>query len=486
MTEVSRAGRESGLRDVVVMKFGGTSVEDAAAFRRVAAIVRSRMPERPVVVVSALAKVTDQLLSAAQAAAERKLDYSNAVLSTIRLRHREIAADLLIPEDYGRLWQEFDAELRSLNSAICELAVSGQLTPRAQDAVLSCGERLSSKLAAALLCAHQIDAVHFDSASAIVTDSRHTAAEPLWDATSERVAKGLAPLLQSGQVPVMGGYIASTVDGVPTTLGRGGSDLTASIVGAALGAARVEIWTDVGGIMTTDPNICPDAKPIPQMSFEDAAELAHAGAKVLHPATLVPAMRCNIPVHVLNSRNPISEGTKIVADVNPGNSMAAVTMRRNVVAIDIELHDAVAAESLGRVYAAFDQYGCAVELLAAARCHLSLLVDSAAALPKIAAELRGLASLTWENHKALVSLIGSRLRHEPELAGRVLAAVSDLEVRVLGQGGGSERRFSFLVKEAQAEDCLRRLHALLFCEPGQDVAPRFNSAALCQAGESWL
>jgi aspartate kinase len=235
------ADQNQSPRDLVVMKFGGTSVEDTVAIRRLVQIVHSRTGFRLVVVVSALAKVTDQLLSAAQAAAEGKLDYSTALLTHIRLRHQEIAGELLGSEDYAALHREFDAEFRLLNSALCEVAVARELTPCAQDAVSRFGERFSSKLVAAVLCEHRVDAVHYDAATAIVTDSRHSCATPLWERSYENLSQALQPLLQSARVPVLGGFIASTADGAPSTLGRGGSDLTASLVGAALGAQRVEI-----------------------------------------------------------------------------------------------------------------------------------------------------------------------------------------------------------------------------------------------------
>jgi aspartate kinase len=479
------ADQNQSPRDLVVMKFGGTSVEDTVAIRRLVQIVHSRTGFRLVVVVSALAKVTDQLLSAAQAAAEGKLDYSTALVTHIRLRHQEIAGELLDSEDYAALHREFDAEFRLLNSALCEVAVARELTPCAQDAVSRFGERFSSKLVAAVLCEHRVDAVHYDAATAIVTDSRHSCATPLWERSYENLSQALQPLLQSARVPVLGGFIASTADGVPSTLGRGGSDLTASLVGAALGAQRVEIWTDVDGIMTTDPNVCPDARRIPQMSFDHAAELAHAGAKVLHHATLLPAMRANIPVHVLNSRNPECAGTEILGRVEVAGSVRALTAKRGVASVAIESRDAVSADLLNHVCAAFDRHSCPIDLVSASAGRLSLLVGSTAALPMVASELRGIANVTWENHKALVSLVGDNLRRQPNVASRAFDAVADLDPSVLCQGT-SDRTLTFLVDEDKAAESVRRLHAVFFSERKPPVPSSFNMSALCQAGESWL
>lgn len=472
-------------RDVVVMKFGGTSVEDAAAFRRLLRIVESRTLSVPVVVVSALAKVTDQLLSAGQAAADGKLDYANAVLTEIRLRHQEIAAELLDSDAYEGLHRDLDTMFRALSAKTCEIAVAGHLTPRAQDALLSFGEHLSSRLAHAALRLHGLDAIHFDAASAIVTDSQHTQATPVWNVTYKNLAKALNPLLQQGRIPVLGGFIATDSDGVPTTLGRGGSDLTASMVGVALDAARVEIWTDVDGIMTTDPNVCPDARRIARISFEDAATLAHFGAKVLHPATLKPAMQANIPVHVLNSRNPECEGTEIMANVTAPGSVKALTAKRGVAAVEVEFHEGHHTEVVPALFEAFNRHFCPIDVMAASRDRLSLLVGSTAVLPAVAAEIHSLANVRWENHKALVSLVGENLDRQPDIVSRVFAAVSDLDVRVLCPGG-SDRTLSFLVEETKAEESLRRLHAVFFSDKKHPSPAKWSSAALCQAGESWL
>jgi aspartate kinase len=326
--------------------------------------------------------------------------------------------------------------------------------------------------------------VRFDAAAAIVTDSRHTRATPLWDRTFENLSQGLDRLLEAERVPVMGGFIASTADGEPATLGRGGSDLTASIVGAALHARRVEIWTDVSGIMTTDPRVCPEARRIPQMSFEDAAELAQFGAKVLHQTTLLPAMRADVPVHVLNSRHPECEGTEIRARVEGSGPVRALTAKRGVAAVEVEFRDGMNAEQLPNVLAAFDRHQCPVDLMAASPSRLSFVMASFAALPKVAAELRGIANITWENHKALVSVVGENLRRQPKVASLVLRAISDMDVRILCLGA-SDRTLSFLVEEERAEESVRRLHALFFSdrEPVSGSTP--NSAVLCQAGESW-
>lgn len=476
-----RASRFDRDDDVVVMKFGGTSLEDAAAIRRLIGIVQTRNEVQRVVVVSALATVTDQLLEAGQAAANGRLGSALATVRDIYVRHEQLADSLVGDSAYGALDRELRADFRALESLLLALDASRHLDAKFQDQLLGFGECFSSRLIKEALAEAGVNAAHMDARSCIVTDAKHGQASPLWDVTNERLQETVAPLLQSGFVPVFGGFIASTADGVPTTLGRGGSDFSAAIIGAALYASRVEIWTDVDGVMTTDPKLCPDARVIRKMSFDEAEELAHFGAKVLHPATLAPAMRENIPVYVLNSRRPEAEGTEITARPAAGNRVRAITAKRNVAAVEVELSRGINSEFLSAVFTAFDQYSCSVDVMATSLGRISLLVGSTATLPQIAAALHGIAEVRWENHKALVCLVGENIRRQPEIASRVFGAVSDMEVRVLCQSA-SDRSISFLVEESKVEESVQRLHRMFFpkVEPARDWGG--ISSAYCQAG----
>ena len=479
-------GQDQGSRferdeDVVVMKFGGTSVEDAAAIQRLIGIVSGRKGERPVLVVSALARVTDQLLGAGRDASEGRLGAALASVRSIYVRHEEIADSLVDNSAYGALDRELRAEFRALESLLLELDLSREFGLRAQDQLLGFGECFSSRLVAEALREAGIRSAHIDARQCIVTDAKHGQANPLWEQTHARVQQVLNPLLEAGCVPVLGGFIAATVDGIPTTLGRGGSDFSAAIIGAALGAVRVEIWTDVDGVMTTDPKVCPDARVIRRMSFDEATELAHFGAKVLHPATLTPAMRENIPVHVLNSRDPDAEGTMIVAQSGADSHVSAITMKRNVAAVEVEFAHGVSRSHLGDLQAAFDRHSCPVDLMAASIRQVSMVVGSISALPTIAADLKDVANVRWENHKALVCLVGGNIRRKPEVASRIFAAVADMDVRMVCQGA-SDRTISFLVEESRVEESVRRLHQLFFprLEPAADWGG--ISTAFCHAG----
>jgi aspartate kinase len=467
--------------DVVVMKFGGTSVEDATAIRRLIGIVRSRLDSRPVIVVSALARVTDQLLEAGTAAANGHLGSALATVRAIYVRHETLADSLVDGSAYGTLDHALRGEFRALESLLHDLDCSRQLSLKVQDHLLGFGECFSSRLVTEALCEAGVKAEHVDARTCIVTDARHGHANPVWDVTEQRLQETLSPLLERGVVPVLGGFIASTTDAVPTTLGRGGSDYSAAIMGAALCAARIEIWTDVDGIMTADPKLCSDARVIRRMSFHEAAELAHFGAKVLHPATLAPALRANIPVCVLNSRRPEGAGTEIVARATTGNAVSAITAKRNVAAVEIESAQVVDAELLRAVYSVFDRHSCSVDVMATSLGRMSLLVSSTAALPQIAADLHGVVELRWENHKALVCLVGEHIRRQPDVASRAFAAVSDMDVRVVCQGA-SDRTITFLVEESRVEESVQRLHGIFFPHPQPAHDWGGISSAFCQAG----
>ncbi len=485
MNDASQASREVAGRgfECVVMKFGGTSVEDAAAIGRLCQLVARPSPQRPVVVVSALAKVTDQLMDAGEAAAAGRLDSARGILQVLRQRHEDVAGALLRGDERIRLSVEFADEFKALDNLVFRIASEKALLPGVQDSLLGAGEALSSKLVHSALHSAGVKAALVDPRECIVTDAAHTRATPLWAETNERLQAVVLPVLELGQVPVMGGFVGATRDGIPTTLGRGGSDFSASIVGAGLLASRIEIWTDVDGILTTDPNLCPNASRVARMSFDEAADLAYFGAKVLHPATLVPAMRSNIPVWVLNSRNPDCPGTEIVAHCGPADGVKAITARPGVAIVDIEPVRWFAPELLREVFDVFERHELGLDLLSASRGSLALLVSSVSGLPAIADELKGMANVRWENHKALVCLVGEQVRRRPEIASQAFRAIGAIEVRMICQGA-SERNISFLVDESRVEDAVQRLHRAFFSNSGPVLEPAV-SQAMCQAEWAW-
>ena len=450
---------------MIVMKFGGTSVEDAPAIDRAACIVRERLSEKPVVVVSALARVTDQLLAMARAAGAGDREKAIELSRALRERRYTVAGELLGTGVFTQFHSELEAEFDCLDELLRGLAAVGELTPRSCDNVASFGERISSKIVAAAFAGRGIPARLVDSRECILTDSRYTHAIPIFDETNDRTLARLKPLLDVGKVPVMGGFIAANADGATTTLGRGGSDFTAAIVGAALGADRIEIWTDVDGMMTTDPNLCSNARRIKVISFDEAAELAYFGAKVLHPATLVPALDKNISVQVLNSRNPKNEGTRITARA-PGctNTFKAIAAKKRITVVDVVSARMLMAHGfLKSIFDVFDRHRCPVDVVSTSEVSVSLTVDSNEAIPAIAADLEKLAYVKYEGRKAIVCLVGENIRGTPGIAAKVFTAISDINVRMISQGA-SEINITFVIEEDDVPEAVRRLHEIFFSE----------------------
>jgi aspartate kinase len=468
----------------IVMKFGGTSLEDAAAIRRAAQTVRHRLAQKPVVVVSALSNVTDQLLEAGKLAAKGQLADADELLLSLQKRHGQVVLEAAGAGDADALHEEFDRDFGQMRQILASISAAGEFAPRLKDHLICFGEVLASRIVQAAFVHAGLAAVWVNALECIVTDAAHTQATPLWEETDEKLRSALLPLLAQDKIPMLGGFIGATLDGIPTTLGRGGSDFTASIVGAALQADRIEIWTDVDGILTTDPKLCPEARRVPTMSFEEAADLAYFGARMLHPAAITPAMRKNIPVWVLNSRNPEGKGTEIVAHPPEECTIKAITAKKGVTVVDVQAVRWFAPELLREIFDVFERHQYGMDFLSASRGSLSLLVTSTDALPAIAEELKGLANVHWESQKALVCLVGEKVRRQPEIASQVFRVLSEVDLRMFCQGA-SERSVSFLVDEAQAEDSVRRLHRLFF----QSRFDRYSTAnvtqPMCQAGGSW-
>jgi aspartate kinase len=452
--------------NIVVMKFGGTSVQDPAAIGRTAAIVAGRVAQgkSPVVVVSAMAKVTDQLLRSAEIAALGDRAGALAISSQLRARHHATAAELV--KDTAALAAAIDQEFDSLEEILRGLAAIHEITPRISDLIVSFGERLSSRMVADAFCQIGIPAAHVDSREIIITDSEFQKAAPLDDIIDKKAPERLLPLLAEAKVPVMGGFIAANEKGLTTTLGRGGSDFSGAIVGGALNAAAIEIWTDVDGIMTADPRVCPDALRVKVISFEEAAELAYFGAKVLHPATILPAVKKNIPVFVLNSHNAACEGTRIISIAPHCQSpFKSISVKKKLSIVDIVASRMLMTHGYMRqIFEVFDKHKCPVDMVSTSEVSVSLTVDSNAELPQIAADLGKLADVKYEGKKALVCMVGEDIRGQNGIAAQVFSAVKHVNVRMISQGA-SEINMSFMIEEEDAEEAVRSLHAAFFEHP---------------------
>jgi aspartate kinase len=441
---------------MIVMKFGGSSVESAEAIRRVAGIVRSRLDQHPVVVVSAMGKTTNKLLAMAAKAASGDLDAAVVQLEELRASHlRESASG-------GGVAEQVNAIFNQLADLVKGLAIVGELTPRATDAVSAYGERLSSLIVTAHFQAQEMNAAHVDARELIVTDRRHGQAAPLFAETNAKLM-AVIPQLAQTHVPVMGGFIASNEDGVTTTLGRGGSDYTASIVGAGIGADEIQIWTDVDGMLTADPAIFPGGHRVETCSFAEAAELAYFGAKVLHPATVLPAIEKNIPVRILNSRRPEVEGTLIVSDPPPSSTpIRSIACKRNITLVNIVSSRMLMAHGfLRRIFEIFDRHETSVDMLATSEVSVSLTVDNTRALETIRTEIEEFAEITMEDNHAIVCLVGENIRNCPAVAARIFAALSAIKTRMVSQGA-SQLNISLVVAAADLVPAVESLHREFF------------------------
>jgi len=462
---------------MIVMKFGGTSVEDAPAIERVCEIVRSRAAEDPVVVVSAMARVTDQLLAAGQAAAAGDRDLALESARSLRQRHHRTASEMLSGNHLAQLRPLLDSNFNQLEELLGRIAGAQELSPRNSDHLLSFGELLSSEMVSAAIAARGLACEQVDARECLMTDGSHTRAVPLFDATKARLEARLRPLLARHAIAVMGGFIGATLDGTPTTIGRGGSDYSASIVGGALDAARIEIWTDVPGMLTTDPKLCPEAELIPEISFEEAAELASFGAKVLHPATLLPAIEKNIPVYVLNSRDAAGAGTCIRAHVERnGRPVRAIAAKRNTTIVNVAGERAwIPRGFLRDVLAVFDRHECQVDIVSSSQVSISLAVESGSATPELLADLQRFTQVICEPRQAIVGVVGENLRGRQGIAASVFGSVAaaGVNVRMISQGA-SEINIAFVIHDEDVPAAVRSLHKDLF------------SGAQADEDQSWM
>jgi aspartate kinase len=447
---------------MIVAKFGGTSVADAAAITRLTTIVRERLPDRPVVVVSALARVTDTLLSLARLAETEDGPAIDAVVANLVARHEQIAGALpgaaaaleAIAADAAELCQE----LRNVRHRA--------VTPAELDAVAGRGELWSSRLVAAALGGDGLEASWVDIRPIMVTDGRFTRAAPYIQVLNKRARDCLKPLTDSGRVPVTQGFIGATATGTPTTLGRGGSDFTAALLGAALNAERVEIWTDVDGLMTADPRIVSSARTLAEASYEEAAELATFGARILHPATALPLVRAGIPIVILNSTHPERTGTTIEPEAaveRVGDSpIRSISWKQGITVINIRAPRMLGTYGFLRaLFEVFERHETVVDVLASGEVSVSLTIEDRSRLEPLVRDLGELGEVWIEEGRAIVAIVGIGLRKTPGLAGRVFNAVWPANVEVISQGA-SAINMTFVVREEDGPDVVRRLHQEFF------------------------
>ena len=447
---------------MIIAKFGGTSVADAAAITRTVNIIRGCVDRQPIVVVSALAGTTNALIAAAEQAATGHLVTAIAQVEAMRDRHLGVVTELLGDGDEAL---DIAAEESMLFDELAHLAealsVLGYLTPRSLDMISSLGEQLSAPIVTAAFRRAGIDAELVDGRDVMITDDSYGRAEPLPDLIAAATREHLAPLIRAGKVPVLGGYIGATIDGVTTTLGRGGSDYTASLIGAAMEAEAIEIWTDVDGLLSADPRVVQDVRLIEHIRFDEAAELASFGAKVLHPNTISPAVKRGIPVFIFNSLRPEGTGTRITFDA-PRLPVRAIAGKNNVVVVKVRSPRMLAAPgALRAIFEVFERNRTSVDVVATSEVSVSLTVDDDLHLDAVVAQLRAFGDVSVERGRGIVALVGAGLGESSPTMAAALTAIGDVRLHMLSLSA-TGINLTLIVDGDQVKPVMQRLHAQFF------------------------
>lgn len=455
---------------MIVMKFGGTSVQDDVAISRAIEAISNHVDRKPLVVLSAMGKSTNKLLQIAEAAYRGRVDEARKVSDELKESHLAAAAALLSERRLEETEKELSELFKEIANTVRGLYLLGECSSRSKDSIASLGELLSTRIFAQSLRerGYQVDLL--DSRELIRTDNNFTQAAVLQETSFENIRQKITPLVDEGRIVVLQGFIGSTPDGVTTTLGRGGSDYTASLLGAALEAEDIQIWTDVPGILTTDPSIVPGAFKIKVISFDEASELAYFGAKVLHPSTLVPAMDRNIPVHVCSSSNISQPGTLVSSQsISSKTPIKAIACKKGITILTIHSTRMLLAHGfLHRIFEVFQRHQSVVDVVSTSEVNVSLTIDSTEKLEAILADLKTFGEVAVEPDMAIICVVGDNVKYTPGLASRIFRAVDEINVPMISQGA-SRINVTFLVKEDRMGEAVRQLHAEFFHDPDPEL-----------------
>jgi aspartate kinase len=465
-----------------VLKFGGTSVADADAIRRVVAIIADERETAsgggPLVVVSALGGVTDGLLETAALVRRGDTAHALTMAEALRQRHHATLDALSVGVNEQSARDAVETLFAQLRAIVGAVAVLHEASPRSLDAIAAIGELASGRLIMAAIAAAGLPVTWVDPRTLVVTDDYFTLARPDLDATAAQVAVHLLPTLRSGRIVVTGGFVGATPRGVTTTLGRGGSDYSAAILGAAMDAEEIQIWTDVDGMLTADPRIVSSPALVPFLSFAEAAELAYFGAKVLHPKTIQPAAARNIPVRILNTFNPSAAGTLIADGAGPEPSVVtALACKRGITVITITSTRMLMAYGFLRVlFEIFERYRTPVDVVSTSEVSVSVTIDDRSHLSEIVSALSQVAEVTVSDQLALVAVVGDQYGAHPAAFGRVVRALDGLRLRVVSQAD-NRRNVTVVIDEHDLSSAMARLHAEFFCTPAMPSAAVMGNTA---------
>ena len=449
---------------MIVMKFGGTSVANYEAVSRMISIVEGRLAERPVVVVSALSKVTDLLYRLADAAAASDRDAVDEMLVELRERHLNLAKQLLEGHNdkYSEAKKCIDGICDSLASFVGAVCSLGELTPRSKAKIISNGEWLSSNIICHAMNARGIRTGFVDARSIMITSNDYLKGEPVISEIQTRAPEEIEKAYAGQDAVITQGFISSSENGEPTVLGRGGSDYSASLIGMAMDATRIEIWTDVDGVRTADPRVVENTRSIEKISFEEAAEMAHFGAKVLHPLTIEPAVMKNIPVYVLNSMNPSGKGTAILKDEFIKDGVKSVSFKENILLLNIFSTRMINVSGfLQKVFAIFSKYKVSVDLISTSEANISLTMDGNQNINRVVEELSEFAQVDVDRDKSQISVIGKNIGNLKGVLKQTMASLSGCNVYMISQGA-SFVNISFVVDRSSLREAVNATHNCLF------------------------
>ena len=447
------------------MKFGGTSVANCEAITRAIDIIRGRLDEKPVVVVSALSKVTDLLYKLSDAAAAKNRVEVENLLDQLRDRHITLAKELLEGNDAlcGQACAKVNEICDSLGKFVSAVCALGELSDRSKAVIISNGEYLSSNIICCAMNAAGIRTHYMDARSMIITDDDYLKGEPDMKAIAANTPEIVLQAYQDADAVITQGFVSATGSGEPTVLGRGGSDYSASLIGMAIDASRIEIWTDVDGVRTADPRRVPDTRCLDRISFEEAAEMAHFGAKVLHPLTIEPAIRKNIPIYVLNSMNPSGEGTAILQSQFIEDGVKSVSCKENIYVINIFSTKMINTSGfLKKVFEIFSEHKVSVDLISTSEANISVTVDSSQKIDDVVSALSEFADVYVDTDKSQVSVIGKNIVSLKGLLEQTFAPLRECKIYMISQGA-SYVNISFVVDRAVLDDVVRQIHKYLFC-----------------------
>ncbi len=450
------------------MKFGGSSLESADAIKNVADIIESKREKNPVIVLSAVAGVTDQLLDCIHAALEGNAAAAIDGIKTIHERHLQLADELKIADEWRTLFDDTLDEYRNeLQEFMTGAALVQNISTRSIDRMLPFGERYSSILFGSYMNSTGRNIKLMDATELIITNNTHTKAVPLLEPSREKIEKAIPPVFEEGKIPLVQGFIGSAIDGAAvTTLGRGGSDYTASIIGTALQADEIQIWASVDGILTADPYVVSHARVVERMTFREAAELAYFGARVLHPDSILPAVEQDIPIHIYNSRNVDSPGSLIRAsfDEEERTVVKSIAYKEDIKVINLTSTRMFQAHDfLRKVFEVLDRHEMVADLVSTSEVSVSIAFHRYPNYEKVVNDLSKFSKVSVDTEKAIVCLVGEHMQEREGLPGVILGILNDVHINMISQGA-SEVNLSFIIDEKDIERVITRLHSEFFDE----------------------